>query len=195
MNFDLIVGDFGALKQFTGETAIETNSEYFQRAERYYGGGLSVAVRASDRLKISGDASYSQTQRTEESVQIRMRLQDQLDINGNPAGYPLSRPSDGTTSNDRIEWANRIGQNGSRTFNPVVQLLDVTDHDLFRDNARTRLTLSQDRYNRIFGARADFEYEMEGFLSSIEGGARFHELKYQDVPGGLSSRGNDRYLI
>ncbi|APG61544.1 hypothetical protein LPB140_00310 [Sphingorhabdus lutea] len=190
LNYPLIVGDYGALQQFTGETNIETNSEYLERAEKYYGGGLSVAVQANDRLKLSADASYSQTQRTEESVQIRMRIQDQLNIFGVGNQYPLSRESDWTsgtsnTSNDRVEWANLIGQNGSQTFNAIVSQFDVNNYDLFRDNARTRFTLSQDRYNSIFGARADFEYKMDGFIRSVEGGARFQELKYRDVPGGI----------
>lgn len=185
LDYDLIVGDFGALKQFTGETAIETNSEYLERAEKYYGGGLAIAVQATDRLKVSVDTSYSQTQRTEESVQVRMRIQNRTDIFGVGNQYPQSRENDGTTSNNRIEWANLIGQNGSQTFNAVVRQFDVNDYDLFSDNARTRFTLSQDRYNSIFAARADFAYEMDGFLTSIEGGARFQELKYQDVPGGI----------
>jgi iron complex outermembrane recepter protein len=185
LDYDLIVGDFGALRQFTGETSIETNSEYLERSERYYGGGLSIDVQASDRLKFSGDVSYSETKRTEESVQVRMRIRDQLDINGNPAGYPLSREPDNSSSNDRIEWANRIFQNGSQTFNPVVQLIDVNNHDLFRDNARTRVTLGQNRFNSILGARGDFEYEMDGFINSVEGGVRYQELKYRDTPGGI----------
>lgn len=188
--FDLVVGDFGALRQFTGETSIETNSEYLERAERYYGGGLSVAVQASDRLKLSADVSYSETTRTEESVQVRMRMRGGRDIFGNLNQYPRSRQSNwvsGTanTSLDRIETAHQIGLNGSQTFNTIVQNFDVTDHDLFSDDARTRFTLSQDRFNSIWGARGDFVYEMEGFLSSIEGGVRFQELIYRDVPGGV----------
>ena len=185
LNFPLIVGEFGALRQFTGETAIETNSEYLERAEKYYGGGLSVAVQASDRLKLTADTSYSQTKRTEESVQVRMRIQNRTDIFGVGNQYPQSRESDGTTSNNRIEWANLIRQNGSQTFNAVVGQFDVNDYDLFSDNARTRFTLSQDRYNSILGARADFEYELGGFFRSVEGGARYQELKYRDVPGGI----------
>lgn len=190
LNYDLIVGDFGALRQFTGETSIETNSEYLERAERYYGGGLSVAVQASDRLKLSGDVSYSQTSRTEESVQVRMRNRGGRDIFGNLNRYPRSRQSNWTggtanTSFDRIETAYQIGLNGSQTFNTIVQNFDVNNHDLFSDDARTRFTLSQDRFNSIWGARGDFTYEMQGFLSSIEGGVRFQELIYRDVPGGV----------
>lgn len=190
LNYDLIVGEFGALRQFTGETSIETNSEYLERAERYYGGGLSIAVKASDRLKLSADVSYSETKRTEESVQVRMRIRGGRDIFGNLNQYPRARQSNwvsGTanTSLDRIETAYQIGLNGSQTFNMIVQNFDVNDYDLFSDDARTRFTLSQDRFNSIWGARGDFTYEMDGFLSSIEGGVRFQELVYRDVPGGV----------
>jgi iron complex outermembrane recepter protein len=190
LNYPLLVGAYGALRRFTGETAIETNSEYLERAERYYGGGLSIKVQASSRLKLSVDASYSETKRTEESVQVRMRAQDQLDIFRVGNQYPLARENDWTsgtanTSNDRVEWANLVRQNGSQTFNAVVSQFDVNDHDLFSDNARTRFTLSQDRFNSILGARADFEYEVGGILKSIKGGVRFQELQYRDVPGGI----------
>ncbi len=131
-----------------------------------------------------------QTKRTEESVQIRMRAQDQLDIvtSGRQSIFFVTRKrldrGTGNTSNDRIEWANLIRQNGSQTFNAVVSGFDVNDYDLFRDNARTRFTLSQDRFNSIFGARG-FRI-CDGRLPDLdEGGARFQELKYRDVPGGI----------
>ncbi len=190
LNYDLLVGEFGALRQFTGETSIETNSEYLERAERYYGGGLSVAVQASDRLKLSADVSYSETTRTEESVQVRMRMRGGRDIFGNLNQYPRARQSNWVSGNtntslDRIETAYQIGLNGSQTFNMIVQNFDVNDYDLFSDDARTRFTLSQDRFNSIWGARGDFTYEMDGFLSAIQGGVRFQELVYRDVPGGV----------
>ncbi len=185
LDYDLLVGDYGALQQFTGETALETNSEYAERAERYYGGGIALEYQVTDRLKLSGDVSYSQTKRTEESVQVRMRLQNGIDIFGNTNQYPVAVESDGSAQNDRVEWANLIRQNGSQTFNVVVQNVDVNDYDLFADNARTRVTLSQNRYNSIFGARGDFEYTTDGFFSSFEGGFRYQDLIYRDTPGGL----------
>lgn len=183
LDFDLITGPNGELQQFTGETAIETNSEYLERDEEYYGGGLAFDVQATDRLKLSADFSYSQTRRVEEATQIRMRIRDQLDIFGNGDQYPLALESDGSTSNDRIETAYLIRQNGSDIFNFVVQEFDVNNYDLFRNDARVRYDLEQDRYNSIFAARGDLAYEMEGFLSSVEAGVRFQELKYRDVPG------------
>lgn len=181
--FDLIIGPNGELQQFTGETRVETNSEFLTRDEEYYGGGLAIDVQATDRLKLSGDFSYSETKRVEEATQVRQRIENQQDIFGNGDQYALSVESDGSSQNDKIETAYLIRQNGSQIFNLVVQEFDVNNHDLFRDNARVRYDLEQLRSNSIFAARGDFEYEMDGFVSSVEGGVRFQELEYQDVPG------------
>ena len=196
--YPLITGQYGDLLQFTGETSIETLSEYLSRDEEYYGGGLSLAVEASDRLTLSADASYSETQRIEEGVQVRMRIRDQLDIFGNPAGYPRARESDFTnpdstsnTSDDRIETAYLIRQNGSETLNFVVQEFDPNNYDLYSDNARLRNDLEQDRFNSIFALRGDASYEMDGFLSSLQAGGRYQELVYRDVPG--AATGTSRF--
>ena len=191
--FDLIYTDTGALRQFTGETSIETNSEYLERDEEYYGAGLSAAVQASDRLSLSADLSYSQTQRVEEATQVRQRIRNDTDIFGNTGAYPDAVESDGSNTDDRVETAYLIRQNGSQIVNFVVQNFDVTNHDLFSDNARVRYDLEQDRYNAVFGARGDFEYELDGFLSSVQGGIRFQELEYRDVPG--AANGSSRIEI
>lgn len=183
LDFDLITGPNGELQQFTGETSIETNSEYLERDEEYYGGGLSIDVQATERLRLSGDFSYSQTRRIEEATQVRQRIRNGEDIFGNEDQYPVAQESDGSSTDDRIETAYLIRQNGSNIFNFVVQEFDVNNYDLFSDNARVRYDLEQDRYNSIFAARGDLEYEMGGLLSSVQAGVRFQELKYRDVPG------------
>ncbi|WP_340587314.1 TonB-dependent receptor [Erythrobacter alti] len=196
--YPLIVGEFGDLLQFTGETSVETNSEYLVRSEEYYGGGISLDLELGDRLTVGTDVSYSETQRIETGVQIRQRIRDQLDIFGNPAGYPRARESDFTnpnsnsnTSDDRIETAYLIRQNGSETLNFVVQEFDPNRHDLFRDNARLRNDLEQDRFNSILAVRADASYEMDGFFSSFEAGGRYQRLIYRDVPG--AATGTSRF--
>lgn len=190
LDYDLIIGPHGELRQFTGETSIETNSEYLERDEKYHGGGLSVEVQATDRLTLLGDVAYSQTKRVEEATQVRMRIRDGRDIFGNRDQYPRARESDGSTTDDRIETAYLVRQNGSQITNFVVQGFDPRNYDLFRDNARVRYDLEQDRYNSIFAWRGDFVYEMDGLISSIRGGVRFQQLKYDDVPG--AARGTSR---
>ena len=184
--YPLVVTDSGALRQFTGETSIETNSEYSQRDEEYLGGGLAVALQVSDRLKLSTDFSYSQTNRVEQAVQVRQRIRDRIDLDNTGMVYPGSRESDNSYSDDRVEVAYLIQQNGSQGLNFVVQQFDPTNYGLFADNARTRYDLEQDRHNSIFAGRFDADYELDGFLRSIEAGVRFQELKYKDVPGASS---------
>ena len=105
IDLDLIFTETGALRQFTNEQRIEAVSEYLERDEEYYGGGLSIDVQANDRLKLSFDASYSQTQRIEEAVQIRFRTEDNesifgnTDANGDPF-FPNATESDGIPTID-----------------------------------------------------------------------------------------------
>ncbi len=197
LDFDLITGPNGELQQFTGETRVETNSEYLERDEEYYGGGLAIDVQATDRLRLSADFSYSETRRVEEATQVRMRIENQEDIfgNGNQYGLAFESDDDPLTSNgenDRIETAYLVRQNGSDIINFVVQDFDVNNYDLFQDNARVRYDLEQDRYNSIFAARGDLEYEFDSFLSSIQAGVRFQELKYRDVPGAFGAGRNQQ---
>ena len=191
LNFDLIVGPNGELLQFTNEQRIESISEYSRRGEKYYGGGLAVDVQASDRLKLSFDASYSETKRREEGAQVRLQSEAR-DIFGNPTNFGAveSGGSAGTSINsaqrDRIETATLVQQNGSDIFNFVVQNFDPNNYALFSTAARARVDLDQKRFNSIMAFRGDAEYEFDGFLSSIEAGVRYQELKYRDVPGAIT---------
>ena len=189
--FDLLFTESGALRQFTGEQRIEAVSEYLERDEEYWGGGLSLDVQASDRLKVSLDASYSRTQRIEEAVQIRFRTEDDEDIFGNTGAWTSSVESDGSTQDDRVETAVQIRQNGSEALNFVVQDFDVNNYDLFANDPRLRADLEQDRFNSVWAMRGDFEYAVDGFFSSIQAGTRYQELVYRDVP--VASNGTSRF--
>jgi TonB-dependent receptor len=194
--FELITTETGALRQFTNEQRIEAVSEYLERDEEYYGGGASIDFRPIDRLTISLDASYSRTQRIEEAVQVRFRTEDNESILGNADGdgnpfFPDAVESDGSSTNDRVETAVQIFQNGSTGLNFVTQNFDVTDYNLFANDPRVRADLEQDRFNEIWAVRGDVAYEMDNFFSSIQAGTRYQELVYRDVPG--ASNGTSRF--
>ncbi|MDY7098148.1 MAG: TonB-dependent receptor [Pseudomonadota bacterium] len=189
--FDLLFTETGALRQFTSEQRIEAVSEYLERDEEYYGGGLSLDARVSDRLTISLDASYSQTQRIEEAVQIRFRTEDDEDIFGNTGAFTPSVENDGSTQDDRVENVVQIRQNGSQGLNFVVQDFDVNNYDLFANDPRLRADLEQDRFNSVWAVRGDLAYEMDGFINLIQAGTRYQELVYRDVPG--ASNGTSRF--
>ncbi|WP_298468786.1 TonB-dependent receptor [uncultured Erythrobacter sp.] len=201
--FDLLFTESGALRQFTNEQRVEAVSEYLEREEEYYGGGLSLDAQVTDRLKLSLDASYSRTQRIEEAVQIRFRTEDgesiegNTDANGNPF-FPEAFESDQTPNagrtngtDDRVETAVLIRQNGSQALNFVTQNFDVTNYDLFANDPRLRADLEQDRFNSVWAVRGDVEYEMDGFFNSVQAGTRYQELVYRDVPG--ASNGTSRF--
>ncbi len=203
IDLPLIFTETGALRQFTGEQRIEAVSEYLERDEEYYGGGLSLDAQVTDRVKISLDASYSRTQRIEEAVQIRFRTEDgesifgNTDANGDPF-FPEAFESDQTPNagrtngtDDRVETAVQIMQNGSQALNFVTQNFDVTNHDLFANDPRLRADLEQDRFNSVWAFRGDVEYAMDGFLSSLQAGARYQQLRYRDVPG--AQNGTSRF--
>ncbi|MEP3755153.1 MAG: TonB-dependent receptor [Alteripontixanthobacter sp.] len=195
IDLPLIFTETGALRQFTNEQRIEAVSEYLERDEEYYGGGLSVAAQFTDRLSFSADASYSRTQRIEEAVQVRFRTEDgesiegNTDANGNPffpeAFESDQTPNDGRTNgtDDRVETAVQIFQNGSEGLNFVTQNFDVTDYNLFANDPRVRADLEQDRFNSVWAVRGDLAYEMDGFFTSILAGSRYQQLLYKDVPG------------
>ncbi|NVE93440.1 TonB-dependent receptor [Altererythrobacter lutimaris] len=184
----LVTTETGALRLFTNESRVEAVSEYLERDEEYYGGGLSLDAQVSDRVKLSLDASYSRTQRIEEAVQVRFRTEDGESIFGNEDGdgnpfFPDVIQDDGDDNDDRVEALYQIFQNGSEGLNIIVQNFDVTDHNLFANDPRVRADLEQKRFNEIWAMRGDVEYETDGFFSSLMAGARYQQLTYRDVPG------------
>lgn len=183
--FEFIATESGALRQFTGEQRIEAVSEYNERDEQYYGGGLSIDFSPMDRLTVSLDASYSETKRIEEAVQIRFRTEDNEDITG-AAAFPDAVESDGDLTDDRVETATQIFQNGSQGLNFVTQNFDVTNHDLFANDPRLRADLESDRMNRVWAVRGDVAYETDGFFNLFQAGTRYQQLEYRDVPGAIA---------
>ncbi|XOV80729.1 MAG: TonB-dependent receptor [Aestuariibacter sp.] len=171
---NLIVTDSGAVREFTNEQRIETHSQYQERLEEYKGGGFSVSYDVSDVLTLFADLSYSKTERSENIVQTRLQSEP-VDIYGNEVP--------GAANSGRVETRTEIMQNGSLIPIFTVQNFDVTNHDLYADNARTRVDLNQYRNNKITAFRSDFEYlpDLEN-IQKISGGVRFSTLEFDSVP-------------
>lgn len=156
------------LESYSGVSSLESTSTLLERGEEYIGGGIDIAWKATDRLTVSADASYSGTKRVEISRSTRLRS-DPLDIYGNRT--PLN--------NQRIPYTYTIA-NGfapTITFDPRF---DITNHDLFSDDARLRRDQNQ-RENKIWAGRLDLNYQVDGgFISQIDAGARYTRLTYND---------------
>ena len=174
----LVVSGQGAILEWAGDTAIESNSEIYSREEDYLGYGLSAKFDVNDRLRLSGDYSYSET--TREELQITLRLQsDDQDIENadTPGGY---RP--------RVSWK----RNGDEVPQYTLTDFNVNDHTLFSDEYRARIDSDVDRKNTVEAFRGDFEYDLLdmdlGFISdmgivSVQGGFRHSELEYLNLGG------------
>lgn len=165
----LVTAPLGGILNWLGTTALESNSEAYERKEEYTGGGLNMAWDVNDRLQLIADISSSKTTRIEKQVSVRMQSDNQ-DIYGNdtPAGY---RPT--------VQWDRR---NGFPQF--TIQDFDVTDPTLYSDEYRTRIDSDVDRTNKIKSGRLDFNLQTDwGGITSLEGGLRWSKLTYVNLGG------------
>ncbi len=165
----LVKSPLGAQLAWTSESAIESNSESYSRKEDYQGGGLDFAYSPNDRLTISGDFSYSKTERIEKQVSVRIQSDnDDIFNEDTPGGY---RPD--------VSWDITSGI-------PQWTLVDfdVTDYTLFSDEYRARIDSDVDRTNEIMAGRLDFSLgtEWDG-IHTVEGGVRYSELTYLNLGG------------
>jgi len=159
----------GYLTRVEGLTSLESTSTFLERDEEYLGGGIDIAWRASERLTVSTDLSYSRTIRTETQRSTRLRT-DARDIFNNVT----------PVNNQRIPYIYEILPGN---FAPTITLdprFDINNHALFSDDTRIRRDETR-RQNEIWAGRIDLRYQIDGgFLSSIEAGVRGTIQTYDD---------------
>ena len=179
----LVVGSQGAILEWVGDTGIGSNSTIYSREEDYLGYGLSAKFDVNDRLRLSGDYSFSETTREEFEI-IAQTLSDNETIQPNDSGG-YERSSGG--SQPRVSWK----RNSDEVPQYTVEDFDVNDHDSFSDDFRVRIDQNVDRENTVEAFRGDFEYDLLdmdlGFISdmgiaSVQGGFRHSELEYLNLP-------------
>lgn len=163
----------GGVQFFENEGRVETNSTYQERLEEYLAAGLGVTYDHSDRLRLSFDAAYSDTSRLENILQTRLQSEPR-DIFGNPTPAGTDRP----------DAAYDLTGTLSDIFLVTLTNFDVTNADLFADNARTRIDLNQARDNTITSLRGDFELITPdwGSIYRLDGGVRASHLDFTSFP-------------
>ncbi|WP_049722668.1 TonB-dependent receptor [Gilvimarinus polysaccharolyticus] len=163
---NLVVTDTGAITNWMGETAIESNSELYRRNEDYTGYGLNIAYDVSDNLTVSADYSFSETERVEHQLLLRTQSDDRNVFAELNSQY---RPM--------VQWDT---DSGIRQYQ--ITDFDITDHTLFSDRYRARIDSDVDRTNTIEAFRADFDLRLDGgAITGIKGGVRVSELEYLDM--------------
>lgn len=177
-------GENGVVHRLDGRSAIESNSVELTRAEEYLGGGVSAEWKATDRMTVLADVSYSRTIRVEVNRNSRLRTAP-FDVNGDRNFF--SETSNGFPSNNfRVPYSYELAPGG---FVPVITIdprFDLNNHDLFWNNARFRRDQSR-RFNEILAGRVDVAYETDGFIRKVSAGSRWSELTFE----GYSVRNGD----
>ncbi len=154
----------GILRGITDNT-IEIQGGDFERKERYVGGGLNIAYDVTDRLTLSADIAYSDTERTEFAKEFR--------IQSNISPVILFDRTDGRN----------VPQ-----YTLFDEEFDVNDHSLFVDRLRVRIDNDRFRDNSILSGRFDASYEVDnGFFTTASAGVRWAEQDYLELVGGFDS--------
>ncbi|MBR9909183.1 MAG: TonB-dependent receptor [Gammaproteobacteria bacterium] len=181
----------GIVESFVTDTDINAVTTDFTRFEEYKGAGFNIAYQLTDDLKISFDASYSDTERTETDVEVRLgstvdgatqRGRDEFlvafDVN-----------ADGT---DGLALPTILCQDGGTCDASTLGDYDVTDPTFFTAGERARLRArEQVRENTIQAYRLDLNWNTEnlGFIHSIDSGIRFSTLEYLTTGGNRNEAG------
>ncbi|HMQ19094.1 MAG TPA: TonB-dependent receptor plug domain-containing protein, partial [Sphingopyxis sp.] len=154
----------GIIRRLEGRSAIESNRTDLNRAEEYLGGGISAEWKASDRLTVLLDGSYSRTVRVETQRNSRLRT-DPFDVNNNRNFFAVAA-NGFATNNMRVPYVYELAPG---SFVPVITIdprFDLNNHALFWDDARFRRDESR-RDNKIVAGRLDLVYEMDGFQKTL----------------------------
>ena len=161
--FELTTAPDGSLRTATTFNGAEHHSETQDRFEDYIGLGGSIGFDVTDRLNLFVDASYSETERTNEIVESRLRTPNLT------AGIGIL-------------------QNGSEAQQFTLLDFDITDPNNFsRSNDagdfRVREDLDAEVSYDISAIRADLTYDFDNsWLTQLKAGARFSSQNFTDVP-------------
>jgi iron complex outermembrane recepter protein len=149
------IDDNGALLVWRGNTIVDNINTIRDRDEDYLGGGLRMQWRPSDSVTVSGDLSYSRTEREQVDLSTRLRSNTLVGAGGRVA-YVFDQRSDFPSF---------------LTVNPV----DWNNHALFTTGAFARRQ-AESRKDEIRAARLDVDYTLfEGWFTKLEAGVRISD--------------------
>lgn len=159
----------GAVRSFTGQSGIESNSDYKIRAEEYEGAGLNFQWRPSEAWLFSTDLAYSHTLRVENDWITRLRA-DNEDIDGEDV--------EGIQGARYVNYSyDYSGDVPSIVIDPAF---DINRWENFSDVPRLRRD-EQAREHTLRAFRFDGSYFPEaGFLTAVKAGVRLSDADYRD---------------
>jgi hypothetical protein len=184
-NADSVDVSGGFLQSFENAgQEIQLIGQDFVRDEEYKGAGFNVEYQVNDDLRVSFDASFSDTYRVENEESLRFGDEIERDVSAD-----FSRSDVGIYSvadfdaSDLGEFLRGATPDGVGTTAADFQTAIDDDPD-FDDRLRARVQ-KDIRENTLAAFRGDFDWNTDdlGLVTSIEGGVRVSEMDY-------SRRGN-----
>jgi len=168
---DVVADDRGALQSYSGNSTLETNSDYKVRDEWFKGTGLTVKWHPNEALTLSTDLSDLHTKRGEFDHAVRLRA-NATDIDG--------KPVPGIINGQRVNYTYTY-RGGDVPGIVVDPLFNLNDWDNFSAAARARRD-ENDHDHSIHAARFDGTYVPAGGLfTAFKGGLRFTKAIYTDL--------------
>jgi len=160
----LVADPTGVLQSFTSAGEIQSITQSFSREEEYNGIALNVAYQLRDDLRVSFDASYSNTFREELERSSRLGLES------------------GNSSDDVSIFYDLFPGDSDIPQITLLEDFDVNDPANFINGGRLRLRDQIDtQENTITALRSDFEFDTEGaFFTQFLGGSRYSKLEYEN---------------
>ncbi len=186
----------GLLQSLTTDTDIRSNTTDFTRFEDYEGLGFNVAFQVNDDLRISFDAAYADTKRTETDVEVRMAANEVLITDPDDTGSReefLVNFDVNAAGTDGLALPTILCTDGSDPCDSASLLgFDITDPRYFtaRDRARIRAR-QQIRENTIDAYRLDLSWDTDrlGFINNLQAGVRSSTLEYRTFGGSRNDDG------
>ncbi len=157
-----VLADNGALLAWRGNSYLENVNGDRDRDEDYLGGGFQVEWRARENLLLSGDLSYSRTDRDQLDLSTRLRTNTLVGPGGRIAYAVDQRPDIPTLVFDT----------------PV----DLDNHDIYSTSAYARRQ-SEERDDEIAALRLDGTLDVDrGWLTTLQAGVRYSQHDRRSDP-------------
>ena len=167
---NVVASDTGVLQSYAGTSPLSSVSNYYTRDESYKSGGLTVKWTPNEAWLVTGDLSYSDSQRTQTQLQTTLKTSG-TDIYGNKvAGYDTTKKG--------VDYTyDYVGNIPTININPAF---NINNWDAYNSGATVARTEAQTK-NTINALRLDTSFFPEsGFLTTIKGGVRLSGLNYSD---------------
>ena len=158
--FELTTAPDGSLRTATTTARVEHNSFYSERLEEYIGFGGNISYDVTDRLNLTIDGSYSETERQENQIQARLR------------------------SPGNVNAGIAVLQDGTEAHQFTFLNFDVTDPNNFTDGSfRVREDLNQQVDYDIQAVRGDLTYDLDkSIFTDVKAGVRFSVQNFDAIP-------------